>query len=137
MAFDLKSVADILICPHSGFPFICHGNQLVSQDPVTRYAFGVENEIPKLLPENGEQLSVEQWTFIMKEHGIEVELPHNLQSKDAPHPQVDADSRNKTASTSNTSTCGSGIQHGSGLSDADTGGWFSGTDDWSDFRTDW
>lgn len=59
----------ILVCPLSRKPLILEEDTLVSTDPETRLRYQIDDGIPILLIEEGEQLSEQDWQEIMKQHG--------------------------------------------------------------------
>jgi hypothetical protein len=64
-----QELLDILCCPETKADLILDGNTLVSVDKNTRRRYRIEDDIPIMLIEESEQLSVEEWTSIMKKHG--------------------------------------------------------------------
>jgi len=64
-----KELLDILCCPETKAELVLDGNTLVSVDKNTRRRYRIEDDIPIMLIEESEQLSMEEWTTIMKEHG--------------------------------------------------------------------
>jgi uncharacterized protein len=64
-----KELLDILCCPETKADLVLDGNTLVSVDKKTRRRYRIEDDIPIMLIEESEQLSVEEWTEIMKKHG--------------------------------------------------------------------
>jgi uncharacterized protein YbaR (Trm112 family) len=64
-----KELLDILCCPETKADLVLDGNTLVSVDKKTRRRYRIEDDIPIMLIEESEQLSVEEWTAIMKKHG--------------------------------------------------------------------
>lgn len=64
-----KELLDILVCPETKAELVLDGNFLVSTDKNTRRRYRIEDDIPIMLIEESEQLSVEEWTEIMKRHG--------------------------------------------------------------------
>lgn len=64
-----KELLDILCCPETKADLVLDGNTLVSVDKNTRRRYRVEDDIPIMLVEESEQLSLEEWTVIMKKHG--------------------------------------------------------------------
>jgi uncharacterized protein len=64
-----KDLLEILCCPESRADLILDGETLVSTDRNTRRRYRIENDIPVMLIEESEQLSVEEWETIMKKHG--------------------------------------------------------------------
>lgn len=65
-----KDLLDILCCPETKADLVLDGNTLVSCDKNTRRRYRIEDDIPIMLIEESEQLSVAEWTEIMKKHGI-------------------------------------------------------------------
>lgn len=64
-----KDLLDILCCPETKADLVLEGNSLVSTDKNTRRRYRIEDNIPIMLIEESEQLSIEEWTEIMKKHG--------------------------------------------------------------------
>ncbi|HQF41668.1 MAG TPA: hypothetical protein PK073_02060 [Ignavibacteriaceae bacterium] len=67
-----KELLNILCCPETKADLILDGNTLVSVDKNTRRRYRIEDDIPIMLIEESEQLSLEEWTNIMKKYGKEV-----------------------------------------------------------------
>ena len=67
-----QELLDILCCPETKSDLVLDGNTLVSVDKNTRRRYRIEDDIPIMLIEESEQLSVEEWTSIMKKHGKSV-----------------------------------------------------------------
>ncbi len=67
-----QELLDILCCPETKADLVLDGNTLVSVDKNTRRRYRIEDDIPIMLIEESEQLSVEEWTSIMKKHGKSV-----------------------------------------------------------------
>ncbi|MCW8805115.1 MAG: hypothetical protein OQK56_01540 [Ignavibacteriaceae bacterium] len=68
-----KELLDILCCPETKADLVLDGNTLVSTDKNTRRRYRIEDDIPVMLIDESEQLSVEEWQAIMKRHGKVVE----------------------------------------------------------------
>ncbi|MCU0415231.1 MAG: hypothetical protein MUE91_12670 [Ignavibacteriaceae bacterium] len=49
------------------------GNTLVSTDKNTRRRYRIEDDIPVMLIDESEKLSMEEWREIMKRHGKAIE----------------------------------------------------------------
>ena len=64
-----QELLDILCCPETKADLVLDGNTLVSVDKKTRRRYRIEDDIPIMLIEESEQLSVDEWTSIMKKHG--------------------------------------------------------------------
>jgi uncharacterized protein YbaR (Trm112 family) len=67
-----QDLLDILCCPDSKADLVLDGNNLVSTDRKTRRRYKIENDIPIMLIEESEQLSLEEWETIMKKHNKSV-----------------------------------------------------------------
>lgn len=67
-----KELLDILCCPETKADLILEGNYLISTDKNTRRRYRIEDNIPIMLIEESEQISLEEWTEIMKRNGREV-----------------------------------------------------------------
>jgi uncharacterized protein YbaR (Trm112 family) len=68
-----KELLDILCCPETKADLVLDGNTLVSIDKNTRRRYRIENDIPVMLIDESEQLSVEEWQTIMKRHGKNID----------------------------------------------------------------
>ncbi len=68
-----KDLLDILCCPDTKADLVLDGNTLVSTDKETRRLYRIEDDIPIMLIEESEQLSMEEWVAIMKKHGKSIE----------------------------------------------------------------
>ena len=64
-----KELFDILCCPETKADLLLDGNFLVSTDKKTRRRYRIENDIPIMLIDDSEVLSIEEWSGIMKKHG--------------------------------------------------------------------
>jgi len=65
-----KELLDILCCPETKADLVLDGNTLVSTDKTTRRRYRIEDDIPIMLIDESEQLSMEEWSSIMLKHGI-------------------------------------------------------------------
>jgi uncharacterized protein len=65
-----KELLEILCCPESKADLVLDGDNLVSTDKKTRRRYRIDNDIPVMLIEESEVLSVEEWMSIMEKHGI-------------------------------------------------------------------
>jgi len=68
-----KDLLDILCCPETKAELVLDGNYLVSTDKSTRRRYRIEDDIPIMVIEESEQLSMEEWWAIMSNHGKSVE----------------------------------------------------------------
>ncbi len=64
-----KELLDVLCCPETKADLVLDGNTLVSTDKNTRRRYRIEDDIPVMLIDESEQLSVTEWQTIMKRHG--------------------------------------------------------------------
>lgn len=65
-----KELLDILCCPETKADLVLDGETLVSTDKATRRRYRIEDDIPIMLIDESEQLSMEEWSSIMQKHGI-------------------------------------------------------------------
>lgn len=63
-----KELLDILCCPETKADLVLDGETLVSVDKTTRRRYRIQDDIPIMLIEESEQLSLDEWTSIMKKH---------------------------------------------------------------------
>ena len=63
-----KDLLDILCCPETKADLVLDGETLVSTDKDTRRRYRIEDDIPIMLIEESEQLSLEEWETIMLKH---------------------------------------------------------------------
>ncbi len=68
-----KELLDILCCPETKADLVLDGDTLVSTDKETRRRYRIEDDIPIMLIEESEQLSMEEWIAIMQKHGKGIE----------------------------------------------------------------
>jgi uncharacterized protein len=64
-----KELFDILCCPDTKADLVLDGDTLVSVDKSTRRRYKIKDDIPVMLIEESEQLSLDEWTAIMQKHG--------------------------------------------------------------------
>jgi uncharacterized protein YbaR (Trm112 family) len=63
-----QELLDILCCPETKADLVLDGDTLVSTDKKTRRRYRIEDDIPIMLIDESEQLSMEEWQEIMKRH---------------------------------------------------------------------
>jgi uncharacterized protein YbaR (Trm112 family) len=63
-----KDLLDILCCPETKADLVLDGDTLVSTDKETRRRYRIEDDIPIMLIEDSEQLSIDEWKTIMQKH---------------------------------------------------------------------
>ena len=64
-----KELLDILCCPETKADLVLDGETLVSTDKNTRRRYRIVDDIPIMLIDESEQLSLKEWKSIMKKHG--------------------------------------------------------------------
>jgi uncharacterized protein len=64
-----KELLEILCCPETKADLVLDGNSLVSTDKNTRRRYRIEHDIPVMLIDESEQISVEEWEKIMAKYG--------------------------------------------------------------------
>jgi uncharacterized protein YbaR (Trm112 family) len=57
---------EIICCPVTKADLVYFENSLISTDKETRYKYRIEEDIPVLLSDEAEQLSVEEWEKVMQ-----------------------------------------------------------------------
>lgn len=67
-----KELLDILCCPLSRADLILDGNYLISKDPETRRKYRIEDDIPIMLIDESEELSLEEWKQVMIKNEVEI-----------------------------------------------------------------
>jgi uncharacterized protein len=68
-----KELLDILCCPETKADLVLDGNTLVSTDKGTRRRYRIEDDIPIMLIDESEQLSMDEWKSIMIKHNKKVD----------------------------------------------------------------
>jgi len=68
-----KDLLEILCCPETKAELVLNGETLVSTDKKTRRRYRIEDDIPVMLIDESEQISIEEWTEIMKKHSKSTE----------------------------------------------------------------
>ncbi len=71
MPFDPTFLANILRCPRSHRPLVREADRLTSTDPATRLQFAVIDGIPDMLLEEAVALPLDDWSDIMRRHGLD------------------------------------------------------------------
>lgn len=64
-----QELLGILCCPETKADLVLDGDTLVSTDKKTRRRYKIENDIPIMLIDESEILSIEEWEKIMRKHG--------------------------------------------------------------------
>jgi uncharacterized protein YbaR (Trm112 family) len=68
-----KDLLEILCCPETKADLVLDGDTLVSIDKETRRRYRIEDDIPIMLIEESEQLSIDEWKIIMQKHNKPVD----------------------------------------------------------------
>ncbi len=68
-----KELLDILCCPETKADLVLDEETLVSTDKKTRRRYKIVDDIPVMLIDESEQLSLNEWTEIMKKYGKNIE----------------------------------------------------------------
>jgi hypothetical protein len=68
-----KELLDILCCPETKADLVLDGDTLVSTDKKTRRRYKIVDDIPVMLIDESEQLSMDEWSAIMKKYGKNIE----------------------------------------------------------------
>ncbi len=68
MSFDPQHAVELLVCPQSHAPLVYDGEGLVSTDPETRLRYAIRDDIPVMLADEAETLSMDVWQQIMQQH---------------------------------------------------------------------
>ena len=68
MSFDPQHAVELLVCPRSHAKLVFDGHGLVSTDPETRLRYAIRDDIPVMLADEAENLSIEAWQQIMRQH---------------------------------------------------------------------
>lgn len=63
-----KELLEILCCPLTKADLVLDGDYLVSVDEKTRRRYRIEDDIPIMLIDESEELTMEVWQEIMKRH---------------------------------------------------------------------
>ncbi len=63
-----SDLLEILCCPLTKAELVLDGDTLVSTDEKTRLRYKIVDDIPVLLVEEAEEISLDKWTEIMKKH---------------------------------------------------------------------
>ena len=73
MNFDPQRALDLLVCPQTHAPLVYDGRSLVSTDAETRLRYAIRDDIPVMLVDEAETVSVEEWTDLMRQQGRDPE----------------------------------------------------------------
>jgi len=63
-----KDLLEILCCPETKADLVLEGDFLISTDKETRRRYRIEDDIPIMLIDESEQLDMNEWSEIMKNH---------------------------------------------------------------------
>lgn len=68
-----KELLEILCCPETKADLVLDGDSLVSTDKETRRRYKIVDDIPIMLIDESEQLSMEEWKSIMQRHNRKID----------------------------------------------------------------
>jgi uncharacterized protein YbaR (Trm112 family) len=68
-----KELLEILCCPETKADLVLDRETLVSTDRSTRRRYKIKDDIPVMLIDESEKLSLDEWKSIMEKHGRTVE----------------------------------------------------------------
>ena len=68
MSFNYQLVKDILVCPITRDDLVHEENALVSVNPERRLSYPIVDGIPRLLVDEAQELSQQEWSEVMKRH---------------------------------------------------------------------
>jgi uncharacterized protein len=69
MTFDAERTLPLIVCPRSHKALVLDNGCLISTDPQTRLRYQIRDGIPVLLIDEAEELSLEEWSQVMRRHG--------------------------------------------------------------------
>ena len=69
MAFDFEKSRSYLVCPKCHADFVMDGDSLVCTNPEVRLRYPILEDIPRLLADEAEELSVDAWKKVMQRAG--------------------------------------------------------------------
>lgn len=68
MAFDFEKIKSILACPKCRGDLVFDGQSLICANPDERLSYPILNDIPRLLADEADELTVADWTAVMQRH---------------------------------------------------------------------
>lgn len=68
MPYDFDRVKDFLVCPTCKSDLVPEEGALVCVNPDTRLSFPIVDEIPRLLAEEANELTQDDWSAVMTRH---------------------------------------------------------------------
>lgn len=69
MAFDFAKSQQFLVCPKSRAPLVQDGDSLVCTNPDVRLKYPILEDIPRLLVDEAQELTLDAWQAAMKRAG--------------------------------------------------------------------
>ena len=69
MAFNFEKSRSYLVCPKCHADLVMDGDSLVCTNPDVRLRYPILEDIPRLLADEAEELSVDAWKEIMQRAG--------------------------------------------------------------------
>jgi uncharacterized protein len=73
MSFDFDKVKGILVCPECHSDLIKDGDSLVCTNPEVRLRYAILEGIPRLLVDEAEKMTSQDWVSVMQEAGRDPE----------------------------------------------------------------
>jgi len=68
-----QELLEILCCPKTKADLVLDGDTLISVDKETRLRYRIEDDIPIMLIDEAETLSLDEWSVIMTKYGKIIE----------------------------------------------------------------
>jgi len=68
MAFDFEKIKSILACPKCRQELVFDSDSLICTNPSERLKYPILNDIPRLLADEADALSVGDWSSVMQRH---------------------------------------------------------------------
>lgn len=69
MAFNFDTLKNSLVCPKCHAPLVQDGDALVCTNPAERLKYPILENIPRLLVEEAQELSPDEWSSVMQRAG--------------------------------------------------------------------
>jgi uncharacterized protein YbaR (Trm112 family) len=66
MAFDFAKSQHLLVCPKCRAPLVQDGDSLVCTNPDVRLKYPILEDIPRLLVDEADELTLEAWQAVMQ-----------------------------------------------------------------------
>lgn len=86
MTFDPERTLPLIVCPRSHAALVLDNGWLISTDPQTRLRYQIRDGIPVLLIDEADELPLEEWAQIMRDHGRDPLTGKEVESENG-HPE--------------------------------------------------